>query len=65
MEIDLKPVDLPAAERAIYLELLHHLQALDMVIKKAKKSESDREKRMNKTLGDSKYVVPLMSDCPL
>jgi hypothetical protein len=46
-------VHLPAAERAIYLELEHHLRALDMTIKKAKKSESDRERRLNKSLGDS------------
>jgi hypothetical protein len=47
-------ISLPAAERAIYLELEHHLRALDMTIKKAKKSESDRERRLNKSLGDSK-----------
>ncbi|CAK5267657.1 unnamed protein product [Mycena citricolor] len=45
---------LPAAERAIYLELEHHLRALDMTIKRGKKSDSDREKRLNKSLGDSK-----------
>ena len=47
---------LPAAERAIYLELEHHLRALDMTIKRAKKTESDREKRLNNALGDSKCV---------
>ncbi|KAJ7577007.1 hypothetical protein C8J56DRAFT_870233 [Mycena floridula] len=45
---------LPAAERAIYLELEHHLRALDMTIKRGKKTESDREKRLNISLGDSK-----------
>lgn len=45
---------LPAAERAIYLELEHHLRALDMTIKRGKKSDSDREKRLAKSLGDSK-----------
>ena len=45
---------LPAAERAIYLELEHHLRALDMVIKKGKKTESDREKRLAQSLGESK-----------
>ncbi|KAI6149517.1 hypothetical protein BKA82DRAFT_995209 [Pisolithus tinctorius] len=47
-------VILPAAERAIYLELEHHLRALDMTIKRAKKTESDREKRLNNALGESK-----------
>ncbi|KAF8967596.1 hypothetical protein BDZ97DRAFT_1903203 [Flammula alnicola] len=45
---------LPAAERAIYLELEHHLRSLDMTIKRGKKTESDREKRLNKALGESK-----------
>jgi hypothetical protein len=45
---------LPAAERAIYLELKHHLDALDMVLKKGKlKSESDRDKRLQESLGQS------------
>lgn len=44
---------LPAAERAIYLELEHHLQALDMNIKRGKKSEGDRDKRLAKALGTS------------
>lgn len=52
---------LPAAERAIYLELEHHLRALDMTIKRTKKTESDREKRLNNALGDSKYVDVLIS----
>ena len=47
-------IDLPAAERAIYLELEHHLRALDMTIKRAKKTESDREKRLAQALGESK-----------
>jgi hypothetical protein len=47
-------VVLPAAERAIYLELEHHLRALDMVIKRGKKNESDREKRLAQSLGESK-----------
>ncbi|TCD71750.1 hypothetical protein EIP91_005516 [Steccherinum ochraceum] len=47
------PVKLPAAERAIYLELEHHLRALDMTVKRGKKSESDREKRLAQALGDS------------
>ncbi|KAK2463557.1 hypothetical protein APHAL10511_004308 [Amanita phalloides] len=45
---------LPAAERAIYLELEHHLRALDMTIKRGRKSESDRERRLAESLGDSK-----------
>jgi len=54
---------LPAAERAIYLELEHHLRALDMTIKRAKKTESDREKRLNNALGDSKCVYVLSFNC--
>ena len=50
----IEKVNLPAAERAIYLELEHHLRALDMTVKRAKKSESDREKRLNQALGESK-----------
>ncbi|GJJ11419.1 hypothetical protein Clacol_005652 [Clathrus columnatus] len=46
-------VVLPAAERAIYLELEHHLRALDMTIKRGRKNESDREKRLQKSLGES------------
>ncbi|KAF8906255.1 hypothetical protein CPB84DRAFT_1770364 [Gymnopilus junonius] len=45
---------LPAAERAIYLELEHHLRSLDMTIKRGKKTESDREKRLAQSLGESK-----------
>ena len=52
---------LPAAERAIYLELEHHLQALDMNIKRGKKSEGDRDKRLAKALGTSEYVYHLSS----
>ncbi|KAF5350208.1 hypothetical protein D9758_007844 [Tetrapyrgos nigripes] len=47
-------VTLPAAERAIYLELEHYLRALEMTVKRTRKSESDREKRVSKSLGDSK-----------
>lgn len=50
----IEKVVLPAAERAIYLELEHHLRALDMTIKRGRKTESDREKRLAKSLGDSR-----------
>jgi len=50
----IKPITLPAAERAIYLELEHHLRALDMTVRKTKKTESDRERRMQDSLGNSK-----------
>ncbi|KAG6381702.1 hypothetical protein JVT61DRAFT_303 [Boletus reticuloceps] len=53
---EVQKVLLPAAERAIYLELEHHLRALDMTIKRTKKTESDREKRLNNALGDSKTI---------
>ncbi|KAF8574267.1 hypothetical protein K439DRAFT_1665489 [Ramaria rubella] len=49
----IESVILPAAERAIYLELDHHLRALDMTIKRGRKNESDREKRLQKSLGES------------
>ncbi|THG95090.1 hypothetical protein EW026_g6497 [Hermanssonia centrifuga] len=49
----IEKISLPAAERAIYLELEHHLRALDMTVKRGKKSESDREKRLAQALGDS------------
>jgi hypothetical protein len=52
----MEKVVLPAAERAIYLELEHHLRALEMVIKRGKKTESDREKRLAQSLGDSRSV---------
>ncbi|THH14984.1 hypothetical protein EW146_g5422 [Bondarzewia mesenterica] len=53
-EEKIEKINLPAAERAIYLELEHHLRALDMTIKRSKKTESDREKRLAQSLGDSK-----------
>ncbi len=52
----IEKIVLPAAERAIYLELDHHLKALDMTVKRGKKTESDREKRMALVLGESAYV---------
>ncbi|PCH36338.1 hypothetical protein WOLCODRAFT_166855 [Wolfiporia cocos MD-104 SS10] len=50
---EIKKIDLPAAERAIYLELEHHLRALDMTVKRGRKSDSDREKRVAQALGES------------
>lgn len=47
-------VHLPAAERAIYLELHHHLLAVDMTVKRQRKNESDREKRLDQSIGKSK-----------
>lgn len=49
-------VFLPAAERAIYLELEHHLRAVDMTVKRPRKNESDREKRLGQSIGKSKCV---------
>ncbi|CAE6530732.1 unnamed protein product [Rhizoctonia solani] len=46
-------ITLPAAERAIYLELKHHLLAIDMNVKKTKKTDGDREKRLAAALGQS------------
>ncbi len=62
-EEKIEEIDLPAAERAIYLELEHHLRALDMTIKRGKKTESDREKRLSLALGDSKYVSVTLLHC--
>ncbi|RPD59037.1 hypothetical protein L226DRAFT_489066 [Lentinus tigrinus ALCF2SS1-7] len=50
---EIQKVVLPAAERAIYLELEHYLRAIDMTVKRGRKSESDREKRLAQALGDS------------
>ncbi|KAJ3514723.1 hypothetical protein NLJ89_g2214 [Agrocybe chaxingu] len=50
----IQSIILPAAERAIYLELEHHLRSLDMTIKRGKKTDSDREKRLAQSLGESK-----------
>ncbi|RDX49190.1 hypothetical protein OH76DRAFT_561350 [Lentinus brumalis] len=50
---EIQKVILPAAERAIYLELEHYLRAIDMTVKRGRKSESDREKRLAQALGDS------------
>ncbi|KAI8799644.1 hypothetical protein BJ742DRAFT_128160 [Cladochytrium replicatum] len=48
-------IDLPAAERAIYLELEHHIQAVDGNIKKGRfKGESDKASRLKEVLGESK-----------
>ena len=54
---EIQKVILPAAERAIYLELEHYLRAIDMTVKRGRKSESDREKRLAQALGDSRYVL--------
>ncbi|KAI9820425.1 MAG: hypothetical protein M1832_003758 [Thelocarpon impressellum] len=51
----LRPVVLPAAERAIYLELHSHLMSQDMKIRQGKtRADSDRVKRLTETLGASK-----------
>jgi hypothetical protein len=48
-------IALPAAERAIYNELHQILTAQDMRIRRGKaKSESDRERRVNELLGNSR-----------
>ncbi|KAI9808767.1 MAG: hypothetical protein M1825_003920 [Sarcosagium campestre] len=51
----LRAVVLPAAERAIYMELNQHLMSQDMKIRKGRsRVDGDREKRLNQTLGSSK-----------
>ncbi|KZF20059.1 hypothetical protein L228DRAFT_233492 [Xylona heveae TC161] len=53
--VHLRPVTLPAAERAIYLELQTYLLAQDMKLRRGQaKAQSDREKRLLEALGDSK-----------
>jgi len=56
-EEHLQQVTLTPAERAIYLELEHHLQAIDMKSKKTikgrKGGEGDRESRLRSVLGAS------------
>ncbi|KAI8823181.1 uncharacterized protein EV422DRAFT_394885 [Fimicolochytrium jonesii] len=47
-------IQLPAAERAIYLELEHHLQAMEMDNKKTLKTNGDRERRLREAMGSSK-----------
>ncbi|KAJ3149706.1 hypothetical protein HDU86_006883 [Geranomyces michiganensis] len=48
-------ITLPAAERAIYLELEHHLQAMEMDTRKTfKKSMSDKDRRVRHAMGTSK-----------
>ncbi len=56
----MRKVTQTASEYAIYLELEHYLQALEMTMKKTRKSESDRDKRLLKALGESKYVTHLL-----
>ncbi|KAG8830660.1 hypothetical protein FRC17_004520 [Serendipita sp. 399] len=47
-------VTLTASERALYLELEHYLRAQELKMKKTGKSQSDRVRRLNKALGESK-----------
>jgi len=60
-------VDLPPAERAIYLELETHLESLDMNNKQAlrsrKKSTGDRESRMQQILRDSDSAEEALLKC--
>ncbi|KAJ3052919.1 hypothetical protein HK097_005420 [Rhizophlyctis rosea] len=66
---DVVEVVLPAAERAIYLELDHHLQAMEMNTKKtiksaAKGKHGDRESRLKQALGNSESAEEaLMKRC--
>ncbi|KAJ3021731.1 hypothetical protein HKX48_007900 [Thoreauomyces humboldtii] len=47
-------VVLPAAERAIYLELEHHLQAMEMDTRRTLKTHGDKERRLREAMGSSK-----------
>jgi hypothetical protein len=55
-EEKIEKISLPAAECAIYLELEHHLYALDMTIKRGKKTDSNCKKHVTQSLGDSRYI---------
>ncbi|KAK7207152.1 hypothetical protein BZA70DRAFT_270604 [Myxozyma melibiosi] len=59
----LKMVSLTMAEGAIYLELKHFLQLLDMRMKKRQKGDSDREQRLNQSLGDSATAEEALLKC--
>ena len=60
-------VELPPAERAIYLELETHLKSLEMNSKNAqkskKKSTGDRESRMQKVLQESASAEEALLKC--
>ncbi|KIM21844.1 hypothetical protein M408DRAFT_29225 [Serendipita vermifera MAFF 305830] len=56
-------VTLTASERALYLELDHYLRAQDLKMKKTGKSQSDRVRRLNKALGDSKTPEEALLKC--
>ncbi|KAF9497116.1 hypothetical protein BDN71DRAFT_1445134 [Pleurotus eryngii] len=60
---DIRKVTQTASEYAIYLELEHYLQALEMTMKKTRKSESDRDKRLLKALGESKTAEEALLKC--
>ncbi|KAI9836785.1 MAG: hypothetical protein M1819_000950 [Sarea resinae] len=50
-----RAVALPAAERAIYLELQTHLMSQDLKVRKGRtRTSNDRERRLYQTLGESK-----------
>jgi hypothetical protein len=60
-------IDLPPAERAIYLELETHLESLEMnnkqALKSKKKSKGDRESRMQKVLQESESAEEALLKC--
>ena len=50
-------VTFSASERAIYLELDHHLRLQELKMKKTGgKAKNDRTRRLDDALGESKYV---------
>ena len=48
----------PEDEARFRAAIEHHLRSLEMTIKRVRKNESDREKRLAKSMGESKYVYP-------
>lgn len=47
-------IDLPAAERALERELEHTLKAQDMMLRRGKKKDSDRDTRISDITKDSR-----------
>ncbi|KAG9044522.1 hypothetical protein FS837_008029 [Tulasnella sp. UAMH 9824] len=56
-------IQLPAAERALERELDHTLRAQDMMIKRGKKTQSDRDQRIMKSLREAKSAEEALIKC--
>ncbi|KAK9448197.1 uncharacterized protein V1518DRAFT_419949 [Limtongia smithiae] len=59
-----KTATLTLAERAIYLELDHHLKAQEMkIMRRGVRTFSDRERRLNKATGDAQSAKEALLKC--